>query len=95
VGRYGEPPEDPLLLFSVLYAAAIPGYIAFNGGLALELAAQFLALAEKQKAIVPRVMRQQTRNWMCNWMDWSGWRRKKARCSGKRSQWYFGAAYWP
>jgi hypothetical protein len=24
VGRYGEPPEDPLLLFSVLYAAAIP-----------------------------------------------------------------------
>ena len=56
MGRYGEPPEDPLLLFSVLYAAAIPSYIAFNGDLALELAAQFLALAEKQKAIVPRMV---------------------------------------
>ena len=56
MGRYGEPPEDPLLLFSVLYAAAIPSYIAFNGDLALELAAQFLALAEKQKALVPRMI---------------------------------------
>ena len=50
----GEPPEDPLLLFSVLFGFWVANFIAFNGDMALELAAQFLALAEKQGATVPR-----------------------------------------
>ena len=49
----GEPPEDPLLLFSVLYGFWVLNYIAFNGGAARKLAAQFLTLAEKQRASGP------------------------------------------
>jgi class 3 adenylate cyclase/predicted ATPase len=49
----GEPLEDPLLLFSVLYALWVPSLIAFNGDVCLDGAAQFLALAEKQGATVP------------------------------------------
>jgi predicted ATPase len=49
----GEPPEDPLLLFSVLYGFWIGSYVASNGDVARELASQFLALAEKQGATVP------------------------------------------
>jgi len=49
----GEPPEDPLLLFSVLYGFWIANLVAFNGDLMRELAAQFLALAEKQRATIP------------------------------------------
>jgi predicted ATPase len=49
----GEAPEDPLLLFSVLYGFWVANYVAFNGNATLELAAQFLALAEKKGATVP------------------------------------------
>ena len=49
----GEPPEDPLLLFSVLYGVWVTNYVAFNGDHVREFAAQFLALAEKQRATVP------------------------------------------
>jgi predicted ATPase len=49
----GEPPEDPLLLFSVLYGFWIASYVAFNGDVMRNLAAQFLALAEKQGETVP------------------------------------------
>jgi len=49
----GEPPEDPLLLFSVLYGVWAAHFIAFNGDALRELAVQFLALAEKQGATVP------------------------------------------
>ena len=49
----GEPPEDPLLLFSVLYGFWVASFVAFNGDVCCELAAQFLALAEKQGATVP------------------------------------------
>ena len=49
----GEPPEDPLLLFSVLWAVWVANYVAFNGDVMRELAAQFLALAEKHGATVP------------------------------------------
>ena len=49
----GEPPEDPLLLFSVLYSFWVANFVAFNGDVMRELAAQFLALAEKQGATVP------------------------------------------
>jgi predicted ATPase len=49
----GEPPEDPLLLFSVLYAFWAANLVAFNGDVICDLAAQFLALAEKQRATAP------------------------------------------
>ena len=49
----GEPPEDPLLLFSVLYGLWVANVVAFNGDALRELAVQFLALAEKQGATVP------------------------------------------
>jgi predicted ATPase/class 3 adenylate cyclase len=49
----GEPSEDPLLLFSVLYAFWVANFVAFNGDVCRDLAAQFLALAEKQRAAVP------------------------------------------
>ena len=52
----GEPPEDPLLLFSVLYGFWVANYVAFNGDVLRELAAQYLALAEKQGATVPLMM---------------------------------------
>jgi predicted ATPase len=48
-----EPVEDPLLLFSVLYAFWGANQVAFNGDVICDLAAQFLALAEKQSATVP------------------------------------------
>jgi class 3 adenylate cyclase/predicted ATPase len=51
--KLGEPPEDPLLLFSILYSLWTSNYVAFNGDVMHELAAQFLALAEKQGATVP------------------------------------------
>ena len=49
----GEPVEDPLLLFSVLYSFWVVNYVAFNGDVLRELATQFLALAEKQGTTVP------------------------------------------
>jgi class 3 adenylate cyclase/predicted ATPase len=49
----GEPPEDPLLLFSVLYGSWIANLVAFSGDVLRDLAAQFLALAEKQGATIP------------------------------------------
>ena len=52
----GEPPEDPLLLFSVLYGFWAANYVAFNGDVLRNLAAEFLALAEKQTATVPLML---------------------------------------
>jgi class 3 adenylate cyclase/predicted ATPase len=49
----GEPPDDPLLLFSVLYGFWVANYVAFNGDVMRGLAAEFLRLAEKQTATVP------------------------------------------
>ena len=49
----GEASEDPLLLFSALYGLWVVNYVAFNGDVVRELAAQFLALAKKQGATVP------------------------------------------
>ena len=49
----GETPKDPLILFSVLYGAWVKNYVAINGDEIRNIAAQFLALAEKQGAIVP------------------------------------------
>jgi len=50
---FGEPLEDPLLLFSVLYGFWVANFIAFNGDVCCDLAAQFLALAEKQGSTIP------------------------------------------
>jgi class 3 adenylate cyclase/predicted ATPase len=49
----GEAVEDPLLLFSVLFGFCVMNFIAFNGDVARDLTAQFLALAEKQRATIP------------------------------------------
>ena len=49
----GEPPEDPLLLYSVVYGVWVANYVAFNGDVCRDLAAQFLTLAEKQRTTVP------------------------------------------
>jgi tetratricopeptide (TPR) repeat protein len=49
----GEPPVDPLWLFSVLFGSWNLNFVAFNGHVLGELAAQFLTLAEKQRATVP------------------------------------------
>ena len=52
-GAAGEPPEDPLLLFSVLFGFWITNFVAFDGDVVCDLAAQFMELAEKQRATVP------------------------------------------
>ena len=52
----GEPPEDPLLLFSVLYSFWVANLVAFNGDMMRKLAARFLALAEKQGATIPLML---------------------------------------
>jgi hypothetical protein len=49
----GEPPEDPLLLFSVLYAFWVANLVAFAGDALRDFATHILALAEKQRATVP------------------------------------------
>ena len=49
----GEPPEDPLLLFTVLYGFWVANFVTFSGDVCRDLAAQFLALAEKRRAAVP------------------------------------------
>jgi len=49
----GEPPEDPLLLFSVLYGCWVAKLVTFDGDALRELAAEFLALAEKKRTTVP------------------------------------------
>src|SRR5262249_35486646 len=49
----GEPPEDPLLLYSILYGFWVANLFAFNGDASRDVAARFLGLAEKQGAAVP------------------------------------------
>jgi predicted ATPase len=45
--KLGEAPEDPLLLFSVLYGLWVANLVSFNGAVCVDLAMQFLSLAEK------------------------------------------------
>ncbi len=49
----GEPLEDPLLLFSVLFSLFIINFNAFDGDAMRKLAPRFLALAERQGAAAP------------------------------------------
>ena len=51
--KRGEPVDDPLLLFSVLYSFWVANYIGFDGNALRELGTQFLRLAEKQGTTVP------------------------------------------
>jgi hypothetical protein len=53
---FGDSPEDPLLLFSILYGFWAANFLAFNGDALRELAMQFLALAEKQRATGARMI---------------------------------------
>jgi class 3 adenylate cyclase/tetratricopeptide (TPR) repeat protein len=43
----GEPPEDPLLLLSVLFAAGTANFVAFNGDILRAQAAEYMAHASK------------------------------------------------
>jgi len=52
----GEPVEDPLLLFSVLYGFWVVNVVTFNGDALRDLAREFLALAEKQETTVTRMI---------------------------------------
>jgi len=52
----GEPPEDPLLLLSVLHGFWVASHVAFDGDAVRDLAVEFMALAEKQRTVFPRVL---------------------------------------
>jgi class 3 adenylate cyclase/predicted ATPase len=52
----GEAPEDPLLLFSTLYGFWVANFVGFNGDICRELAAQFLAHAQKQEGTAPHML---------------------------------------
>ena len=52
----GEHLEDPLLLFTVLYGAAIAHYTAINGDALHELSSRFLSLAQRQGATAPLML---------------------------------------
>jgi class 3 adenylate cyclase/predicted ATPase len=51
----GEPPDDPLLLFSTLYGLWTANYVASNTEVMRDLAENFLRLAQKQQTIFPLV----------------------------------------
>ena len=52
----GEPPEDQLLLFSTMHGVLSTHTVAFNGDIIIQLAAEVLALAEKQGTTAPLLM---------------------------------------
>ena len=49
----GEPPEDPLILFSVLFGFWVANLVAFDGDLVRELAGEFMERAERQGVTAP------------------------------------------
>ncbi|MGA2944319.1 MAG: AAA family ATPase [Xanthobacteraceae bacterium] len=52
----GEPPEDPLLLLSVLHGVWVANHVAFNGDAVRDLAVEFMAVAEGQGTTFPLVL---------------------------------------
>jgi class 3 adenylate cyclase/predicted ATPase len=58
--RLGEPPDDSSLLLSALFGQWIVNFISFNGDVARELAARFLALGEKEGTAVPLLIGHRT-----------------------------------
>jgi class 3 adenylate cyclase/predicted ATPase len=49
----GEAPEDPLQLFSVLYGLWVANLVAFDRDVCIDLATEFLSLAEKEGTAGP------------------------------------------
>jgi tetratricopeptide (TPR) repeat protein len=49
----GEAPEDPLLLFSVLYGLWVANLVAFDRDVCIDLATEFLSLAEREGTAGP------------------------------------------
>jgi predicted ATPase len=58
--RLGESPDDPSLLLSALFGQWIVNFISFNGDIARELAARFLALGEKEGTQVSLIVGHRT-----------------------------------
>jgi predicted ATPase len=58
--RLGEAPDDPSLLLSALFGQWIVNFISFNGDVARELAARFLAFGEKEGTAVPLMVGHRT-----------------------------------
>jgi class 3 adenylate cyclase/predicted ATPase len=58
--RLGEPPDDPSLLLSALFGQWIVNFISFNGDVARELAARFLAFGKKEGNAVPLMIGHRT-----------------------------------
>jgi predicted ATPase len=58
--RLGEPLDDTSLLLSALFGQWIVNFIRFNGDVALELAARFPALDEKDGTAVPLIVGHRT-----------------------------------
>jgi class 3 adenylate cyclase/predicted ATPase len=56
----GEPPDDPSLLLSALFGQWIVNFISFNGDVARELAARFLAFGRKEGSAVPLMIGHRT-----------------------------------
>jgi class 3 adenylate cyclase/tetratricopeptide (TPR) repeat protein len=52
----GEPPEDRLLLLSVLHGFWVASHVAFEGNAVRALAIEFMAIAQRQKAEFPLVL---------------------------------------
>jgi predicted ATPase len=52
----GEHPDDPLLLYTVLYSSWIAKFVEFDGGACRDLSAQFLALAKKDGSAAPLIV---------------------------------------
>ena len=52
----GEPPEDPLLVFSVLFGVFVSSVGAFDGDVLRDVTAHILELAERQTASFPRLI---------------------------------------
>jgi hypothetical protein len=63
----GEPPEDRLLLFSVLFGSWLAALNAFDGEGVGKLATQFLSLAEKQRSTIPLVVGHRLRGISLAW----------------------------
>ena len=53
---FGEPSEDTLQLFAVLYGLFVANVMAFNGDASRDIATHILELAEKQRASFPFVL---------------------------------------
>jgi class 3 adenylate cyclase/predicted ATPase len=56
----GETPDDPSLLLSALFGQWIVNFISFDGDVARELAARFLALGRKDGSVVPLMIGHRT-----------------------------------